>query len=93
MKDMLKVVDSHRVLRVEDYQIVAIALVITKEEVLAVLRTILAPILACYLDGGCLGVLIPRVAYVMLIEPSEYFITSFHSAKIEKMQQVVAVIK
>ncbi len=57
------------------------------------LRTILAPILACYLDGGCLGVLIPRVAYIVLIEPSEYFIASFHSAKIEKMQQVVADVK
>ena len=66
---------------------------ITEEEVLAVLRTILAPILARYLDSGCLGVLIPRVAYLMLVEPSKYFITSFHSTKIGKMAQLVADVK
>jgi hypothetical protein len=63
---------------------VAVALVVAEEEVLAVLGAILAPILACYINSGSLGVLIPRVLNVMLIEPIKNFITSFHSANIGK---------
>ena len=60
---------------------------ITEKEVLAMLRTILAPILACYLDCGCLGVFVPRVGNVVLIEPLKYFITTFHSTKVVKLWQ------
>jgi hypothetical protein len=34
---MLKVVNGHRLLRVEDYKVVAITLMVAEEEVLAVL--------------------------------------------------------
>ena len=78
MQDVLQVVDSHRLLRVEDHEVVAVALVVAEEEVFAVFRAILAPILACYVDGRCLGVFIPRVTYAVLIEPPEYFVASFH---------------
>ena len=54
---------------------------VAEEEVLAVLRPILAPILAGYLDSGCLGMLVPRVADIVLVEPLKYFITSFHNIK------------
>ena len=77
--------DGHRLFRVEDNQIVAVALVVTEEEVLAVLRAILMPILACYLDGRSLRVLIPCIFNLMLVEPSKYSITSFHSAKVTKL--------
>ena len=66
MQYMLQVVNCHRLLRVENNQIVAVALVVAEEEVLAVLRAIFAPILACYLNCGCLGVLIPRVLDAVL---------------------------
>ena len=90
MQDMLEVVDSHRLLRVEDDKVVAVSLVVAEEEVLAVLRPILAPILSGNLNGGGLGVLVPRVAYAVLVEPTEYFITSFHmsNAKIKRSKIV-----
>ena len=85
MEDMLQVVDSHRLLRVKDNQIVAIAFVVAEEEIFAMLRSILSPILACYINRRSLGVLIPTIFYVVTCEPLKYFITSFHSAKVVKM--------
>jgi hypothetical protein len=61
---------------------VAVALVVAEKEVLAVLRAIVAPILACYLDSGGFRVLIPCVCYTLLIEPSEYIIASIHCIKV-----------
>ena len=75
----LEVVYSHRLLRVEDDKIVAIALVVAEEEILAVLRAILAPILSSYLDGGCFGVFVPRILYVVARKPFKYFVASIHS--------------
>jgi hypothetical protein len=66
---------------------------VTEEEVLAMLRTILMPILARYLDGRSLRVLIPSIFNLMLVKPSKYFITSFHTTKIGKKQQLVADVK
>ena len=64
------------------HQIVAIALVVAKEEVFAMLGAIGVPILARYLDSGSLGVLVPSVVDIVLVEPVEYFLSSFHSTKI-----------
>jgi hypothetical protein len=55
---------------------------VAEEEVLAMLRTILAPMLSCYLDGRGLGMLIPTILYIVTIEPLKYFISSFHSANV-----------
>ena len=67
-QSLLKVVYCHRLLAVEDNQVVAVALMVAEEEVFAVLRAILMPILAGYLDGRSLGVFVHRVLYVVLGE-------------------------
>ena len=86
-QDVFKVVYCHRLLRVEDNQIVTVALVVAEEEVLAVLRSILSPIFSCYLNGWSFGVLVPRILNVVLVEPTKNFITSFHSANIGKKEE------
>lgn len=78
---LFEVVDSHRALRVEDHEVVAITLVVAEEEVFAVLRAILTPILACYVNGGSLGVFVPRVLDIVAVEPLKYFVASFHICK------------
>ena len=93
MQALFKVVDIKVAIAIEHDKIVAVALVVAEKEVLAVLRAILAPVFARDLDGRCLGVFIPRVADVVGVEPPKYFITSFHSAKIEKYLSVVAKIE
>ena len=74
--------NCHISVAIEAYQVVTIALVVAEEEVFAMLGAIGVPILARYLDGGCFGVLVPRVADRVAIEPVEYFLSSFHSTKI-----------
>ena len=57
---------------------------VTEEEVFAVLRPVLAPILSGNLDCWSLWVFVPRVLDVVAVEPLKYFITSFHNAKVSK---------
>ena len=73
--------DGHRLFRVEYNKVVAVALMVAEKEVLAVLRTVVAPILACYLNRWSLGVFVPRELDAVACEPLKYYIASFHSAK------------
>jgi hypothetical protein len=66
---------------------VAVALMVAEEEVLAMLRTVVVPILARYLDGRGLGVLIPIILNIVTRKPLKYFISSFHSANVHKLWQ------
>jgi hypothetical protein len=49
---------------------------VAEEEVFAVLRAILMPILAGYLDGRSLGVFVHRVLYVVLGEKVKDLLTA-----------------
>ena len=82
---MFKVVYRHRLVAVEDYQIVAVALMVAEKEILAVLGAIGVPIATCNLNSWSLGVFVPRVADVMLSEPIEYLLSSFHTTKVAKL--------
>ena len=67
MQALLEVVDGQRLFAIEDHKVVAVALMIAEEEVLAVLRAILTPILTGNLDGRCFGVLIHRILYIVRV--------------------------
>ena len=77
--------DCHRLVAVEDYQIVAVALMVAEEEIFAVLGAVCMPILARNLNSWSLGVFVPRVVDVMLSEPIEYLLSSFHTTKVAKL--------
>ena len=85
MEEVFKIVDCHRLVAVEDYQIVAVALMVAEEEIFAVLGAIGVPIATCNLNSWSLGVFVPRVADVMLSEPIEYLLSSFHTTKVAKL--------
>jgi hypothetical protein len=74
MEDMLQVVDSHRLLRVKDNQIVAIAFVVAEEEIFAVLRPVVVPVLLGNLDGRCFGVRVCGVLYAVLREEVKHLL-------------------
>ena len=76
MQALLQVVYGHRLLAVEDHQIVAVALMVAEDEGLAVLRAILTPLLTGNLDGRRLGMLIYRIFYAVRVKEIEYPLTT-----------------
>ena len=71
MQAVLQIMDGQRLLAVEYNEIVPVTLVVAEEEVLAMLRAVVVPVLAGDLDGRGLGVFVPRVADPVGIEPVE----------------------
>ena len=78
MQAVLQVVNCHILRAIEADQIVAVALMIAEKEVLAVCRAVGAPMFACDLDRGCLGVFVPLVLDLVGVEVVENFLSSFH---------------
>ena len=68
MQAVLHIVNSHILVAVEAYQVVAVALMVAEKEVFAVHRAIVAPILLCDLDSRRLRMKIDLILYVMSIE-------------------------
>ena len=68
MQTVFQIVNCHILVAIEAYQVVTIALVVAEEEVFAMHRAILAPILLCNLDSRRLGMKIDLVFYIVRIE-------------------------
>ena len=64
--------DVKHLVALEDHEIVAVSLVVAKKEVLAVLRAVFVPILACNFDCWRLGVSVKRVFDLLLLQKIEY---------------------
>lgn len=78
MQAVFEVVDRHILRAVEADQVVAVALMVAKKEILAMCRAIVAPMFACDLDRGGLGVFVPLVSDRVGVEVVKYFLSSFH---------------
>ena len=76
VQTVLKVVDSHILVAVEAYQVVAIALVVAEKEVFAVHRAVITPILLGNLDCGRCRVRICLVFYVVRLQKVKDFFTA-----------------
>ena len=59
-------------------QVVAVTLVVAEEEVLAVFRTVVVPVLPCDVDGRGFGVFVIFVWDSGSVEVVEYFLSAFH---------------
>ena len=68
VQTLLEVVNSHILVAVEAYQVVAVALVVAEKEVLAVHRAIIVPILFGNLDSWRCGVCVGLIFYLVRIE-------------------------
>ena len=68
MQAVLHIVNSHILVTVEAYQVVAVTLVVAEKEVLAVHRAIVAPIVLGNLDGGRCRVRICLIFYVVCVQ-------------------------
>ena len=69
----LKVVYVEVAFAVENNKIVAVTFVVSEEEILAMFRTIFLPVLTCYLYCWSLGVSVPCMRYVIIVEVGENF--------------------
>ena len=82
-----EVADGQRPLRIETHEVVAVALVVAEEEVLAVFRTVVAPPLAGDFDGRGLGVFIPFVADAAGVEKVENRLFAVHDSGVKTSAQ------
>ena len=71
VQTLFEVVNSHILVAVEAHQVVAITLVVAKEEVFAVHRAVIVPILLGNLDCRRLGMKIDLIFYVVRVEVVE----------------------
>ena len=75
---VLEVVDGQLPVAIEYDQVVAVTLVVAEEEVLAVFRTVVVPVLPCDFDGRGFGVFVIFVWDSGSVEVVEYFLSAFH---------------
>ena len=65
--------DGQLPLAIEYDQVVAVTLVVAEEEVLAVFRTVVAPVLPCDFDGSAI-----QYVQLRILGQVEYFLSAFH---------------
>ena len=70
--------DGQLPVAIEYDQVVAVTLVVAEEEVLAVFRTVVVPVLPCDFDGRGFGVFVIFVWDSGSVEVVEYFLSAFH---------------
>ena len=76
MQAVFQIVNCHILVAIEAYQIVAITFVVAEEEVFAMHRAILAPILLCNLDSRRLGMKIDLVFYIVRLQKVKHSLTA-----------------